>query len=39
MKKERNTYSWCEEARRYTLDKPAETKLTPKKKPSKKEAK
>ena len=36
MKKERNTYSWCETSRRYVLDKPVEVKPAPKKKPAKK---
>jgi len=34
--KKRNTYSWCEKNRRYTLDVPVEKK--PAKKPAKKKA-
>ena len=34
--KVRNTYSWDEKERRYTLDVPAEVKPTPKKKTTKK---
>jgi len=36
MKKERNTYVWSEEARRYVLEVKPEVKPAPKKKPAKK---